>query len=101
MLLHHSTLRSSKVRCSDQHLGFEIGKRRIEFICRASGIKGRASGDSRNREKIERHLWSVGQEKRYAILLADADGTQRTDLLLYFSAKLPIRERLAIGCEQG
>src|SRR5215467_10515057 len=85
MLRRHGPPLAIKDRPSDQHLRFEMGKGSIEFVRRAYGIEGRASGDRRSREKTERRLRPVRLEKRYAIVLAKPDGTERVGVPLDFS----------------
>src|SRR5262249_1643457 len=103
----HSMLRGQgaplvvKVGPSDQPLRLEMGKGSREFARRGNRSEGRANGDRRSRQKTERCLWPIRQEKRYAILLAKPNGTERVGVLVDFSVQPRIRQGWASRRQQG
>lgn len=94
MLHRHGTLLSIKLARSDQHLSLEMGESRIQFVRRANEIKRRANADGRSREKTDRCLRPIRQEKRYAILLPNAEGTEHMGVLPDFSVQPRIGARV-------
>ena len=101
MLRRHGTLPSIKVRRSDQSLRLKVGENSVEFVRRAHGIEGCANRDCRSRDKTEGCLRPVRQEKRYAILPANADGTERVGVLPDLSVQPRIGQGHATRRQQG
>src|SRR5271166_6578118 len=101
MLRRHGELLSVKIGRSNQRLRFKMGQSSTEFVHRANGIKGRANGDRRSREKTDGCLRPIRQQKRYAILLAYANGTEHLGVLPHFTVEPRISQRWASGRQQG
>jgi hypothetical protein len=78
-----------------------MGESRIQFVRRANEIKRRANADGRSREKTDRCLRPIRQEKRYAILLANAEGTEHVGVLPDFSVQPRIGQGHASRRQQG
>jgi hypothetical protein len=78
-----------------------MGKRSSEFVRHAHGIDGRENGDRRSREKTHRSLRPLGQEKRYATLLAKANSTKELGVLLDFGATAAHRSGMGVRAPTG